>query len=65
MVLGIVFVLQAAAEDKLVIVDFYAKWCVACRALYPEVGAALYWDLRALRPYCTCVQPGPRKCYLT
>lgn len=29
--------LQADAGDRLVIVDIYAKWCNACRALYPKV----------------------------
>lgn len=33
--------LQTEAGDQLVLVDFYAKWCVACRAIYPEVRVEL------------------------
>lgn len=31
--------LQADSGDNLVIADFYAKWCHACRSLFPKVGA--------------------------
>ncbi len=34
--------LQADAGDRLVIVDIYAKWCNACRALYPKVRGTLH-----------------------
>jgi len=47
---------QAQAGDRLVIVDFYAKWCNACRALFPKVRRAP----RAVPPresvvLCTCL----------
>ena len=29
--------LKRCGEDKLVIVDFYARWCAACRALHPKL----------------------------
>ncbi|KAK9806552.1 hypothetical protein WJX73_010825 [Symbiochloris irregularis] len=28
---------MAEAQDKLVVVEFYAKWCNACRTLFPKV----------------------------
>jgi thiol-disulfide isomerase/thioredoxin len=28
---------QADSGDNLVVVDFFAKWCHACRALFPKV----------------------------
>lgn len=33
--------LQATAGDRLVIVDFFAPWCAACKGIHPKVGAAL------------------------
>ena len=35
--------LQAAAGDDLVVVDYWARWCVTCRAMHPEVGGGLGW----------------------
>lgn len=29
--------LQAIARDRLVVLDFYANWCGACKALYPKL----------------------------
>ena len=29
--------LQAIARDRLVVIDFYANWCGACKALYPKL----------------------------
>ena len=29
--------LQAIARDRLIVLDFYANWCGACKALYPKL----------------------------
>jgi hypothetical protein len=54
---------QADAGDRLVIVDIYAKWCNACRALYPKVraaaAAAAAAAARLQLPCCTRPDPCP------
>ena len=35
----------AQAGDSLVVVDFYAKWCAACKAIFPK-----YLQMAELHP---------------
>ncbi len=40
-------ILQATAQNRLVMVDFFARWCNSCRALFPKVSIS-YEQLRPL-----------------
>jgi thiol-disulfide isomerase/thioredoxin len=51
---------EAASQDKVLVIDFWATWCAPCVALFPELHEALTALGDGVRPASvTCDAPGP------